>query len=554
MLGKSRFVSIPAALALSAASALAQQQPTPTPPAFVSEITVNNVTVDVKVVDANGAPVPDLRKEDFGLLEDGKNQQITNFLAVIGGQVTASPDGTVVGQPAPRQVVVFFDLYQLIESDKRAVLDSLRDQVSAGLPPAETMAIVSFDGALRVHAPPTASREKILNALKEVERLPGRGLQHQITLSSYQTTGPQGGMWGGSRSYSGTEYRRTMNEDYWNQMRSIVGRVESAFSATLDRFAVAHGARKVIVLISPGFPRAENVPVYLMRDLFRGVNDAEVRNVGLFDHAAQLASELEFTLYTLDPSGNTMTQVDGANRAQSTFVDVSGAMFWRESDRKDNLIKAAQLTGGEAIFTTNGGAALADVERLTSSYYSLAFQPDHVGDAKEHQLKVEVVGHPDYQLTYRKSYVDRPPEQREADRARAALLTGQTENPLGVELVLDKPTSKFRWGAEGMHIYRYNAELRIPYAQLTMLPRGQVAFGEVRVVIVATDPKGNQSDLTHQKVPIEVPAEKLDEAKQRGYYAYRFTLEVEGGTRTLRIAVDDVLAHTTSAVIAELKL
>ncbi|HVN30686.1 MAG TPA: VWA domain-containing protein [Thermoanaerobaculaceae bacterium] len=553
MLGKCSFVvSILAALVFSGATALAQQQPTP--PGFVSEITVNNVTVDVKVVDAHGAPVPDLRKEDFGLLEDGKNQQITNFLAVIGGQVTASPDGTVVGQPAPRQVVVFFDLYQLIESDKRAVLESLRDQVSAGLPPAETMTIVSFDGTLRVHTPPTASRDKILNALKEVERLPGRGLQHQITLSSYQTNGPQGGMWGGSRSYSGTEYRRTMNEEYWNQMRNIVGRVESAFSATLDRFAVAHGARKVVVLISPGFPRAENVPIYLMRDLFRGVNDAEVRNVGLFDHAAQLASELEYTLYTLDPSGNTMAQVDPATRAQSTFVDVSGALFWRESDRKDNLIKTAELTGGEAIFTTNGGAALADVERLTSSYYSLAFQPDHVGDGKEHQLKVEVVGHPDYQLTYRKSYVDRPPEQREADRTRAALLTGQTENPLGVELVLDKPTSKFRWGAEGMHIYRYNAELRIPYAQLTMLPRGQVVWGEVRVVIVATDPKGNQSDLTHQRVPIEIPAERLDEARQKGYYAYRFTLEVEGGTRTLRIAVDDVLAHTTSAVIADLKL
>jgi len=345
-----------------------------------------------------------------------------------------------------------------------------------------------------------------------------------------------------------------MNEEYWNQMRNIVGRVESAFSATLDRFAVAQGARKVVVLVSPGFPRAENVPVYLVRDLFRGLDTTDVRNTGLFDHAAQLASELEYTLYTLDPSGSTMAQIDAPNRAQSTFADVSGAMFWRESDRKDNLIKAAQLTGGEAMFTTNGGAALADVERLTSSYYSLAFQPDHVGDGKEHELKVEVIDHPDYQLTYRKSYVDRPFEQREAERTRATLLTGETENSLGVELVLDKPTSKFRWGAEGMHVYRFAAELRIPYARLTMLPRGSVAWGQVRVVIMATDPKGNQSELTHQKVPIEVPAEKLDEAKQRGYYAYRFTLEIEGGARSLRVAVDDVLAHTTSAVIADLKL
>lgn len=548
MLLKSRFVL---GFVTVAAATLAQQ-PTPTPPVFVSEVTVNNINVDVKVLDANGVPVPDLSKESFRILEDGKEQQITNFLAVIGGQVAASPDGTMVGEPVPRQVVVFFDLFQLIESDKKMVLDSLRDQVSVGLPPSETMVIVSFDGTLRVHTPPTASREKLLAALKEVERLPGRGLQHQITLSVYQTSGP--GMGGSSRSYAGTEYRRVLNEEYWNQMRSIVGRVESAFSATLDRFAVTQGARKVVVLISPGFPRAQNVPVYLLQDLFRGTSDAKVRNVGLLNHAAQLAGELEYTLFTVDPSGMTMTQLDAASRAQSTFVDVSGAMFWRESDRKDNLIKAAQITGGEAMFTADGGAALADVERLTSSYYSLAFQPEHVGDGKEHQLKMEVIGHPDYKLTYRKSYVDRPAEQREAERTRAALLTGQTENPLGVELVLDKPTSKFRWGAEGMHIYRFNAELRIPYANLTMLPRGSVAWGQIRIVVMATDPKGNQSELSHQKVPIEIPADKLEEARQKGYFAYRFVLEIEGGTRTLRVAVDDVLAHTTSAVIADLKL
>lgn len=548
MLLKSRFVL---GFVTVAAATLAQQ-PTPTPPVFVSEVTVNNVNVDVKVLDANDVPVPDLTKESFRILEDGKEQQITNFLAVVGGQVAASPDGTMVGEPVPRQVVVFFDLFQLIESDKKMVLDSLKDQVSVGLPPAQTMVIVSFDGTLRVHTPPTASREKLLAALKEVERLPGRGLQHQITLSVYQTSGP--GMGGSSRSYAGTEYRRVLNEEYWNQMRSIVGRVESAFSATLDRFAVTQGARKVVVLISPGFPRAQNVPVYLLQDLFRGTSDAKVRNVGLFDHAAQLAGELEYTLFTVDPSGMTMGQLDAASRAQSTFVDVSGAMFWRESDRKDNLIKVAQITGGEAMFTADGGAALADVERLTSSYYSLAFQPEHVGDGKEHQLKVEVIGQPEYKLTYRKSYVDRPAEQREAERTRAALLTGQTENPLGVELVLDKPTSKFRWGAEGMHVYRFNAELRIPYANLTMLPRGSVAWGQMRIVVMATDPKGNQSELSHQKVPIEIPADKLEEAKQKGYFAYRFALEVEGGTRTLRVAVDDVLAHTTSAVIADLKL
>jgi VWFA-related protein len=532
-----------------AAVALAQQQPAP--PGFISEVTVNNITVDVKVVDAHGVPVDGLQKADFRLFEDSKEQKLTNFLAVTGGQVSQSPDGSLVGQPAPRQVVLFFDLYQLIEPEKQAVLRSLEDQVGTGLPPAETVAVVSFDGALRVHTLPTASREKLMEALKEVGRLPATGLHHQITLSTFRTDEP--GMRG--RSYVGYEYRHAQNEEYWNEMRRIVGRVETAFSAALDRFSTAPGARKVVVLVSPGFPRADNVPIYRTYDFFRDTSPSEYRNPGLFDHAARLASELEYTLFAVDPSGNATRGADASSaRPAAGFNDVANATFWREADRKDTLIHAAQLTGGEAMFTGDGGGALADVERLTSSYYSLAFQPDHFGDGKDHELKVEVNGHPDYQLTYRRSYVDRPAEQREAERTRSALLTGVTDNPLGIELVLDKPTSKFRFGAQGMHVYFIKAELRIPYANLTMLPRGPVAWGQVQVVVMATDPKGDQSELTHQRLPIEVPAGRLEEARRRGYFSYRFTVEMEGGAHSLRIGVDDVLARTTSAIVADLKL
>jgi len=532
-------------------AAVVLAQPQPTPPGFISEVTVNNVTVDVKVVDAHGVPVDGLRKADFRIFEDTKEQKLTNFLAVTGGQVSQAPDGSLVGQPAPRQVVIFFDLYQLIEPEKQAVLRSLEDQVGNGLPPAETIAVVSFDGTLRVHTPPTASREKLMEALKEVGRLPATGLHHQITLSTFRTDEP--GLRG--RSYVGYEYRHAQNEEYWNEMRRIVGRVETAFSAALDRFSAAPGARKVVVLVSPGFPRADNVPIYRTYDFFRDTSPSEYRNPGLFDHAARLASELEFTLFAVDPSGNATHGADASSaRPAAGFNDVANATFWREADRKDTLIHAAQLTGGEAMFTGDGGGALADVERLTSSYYSLAFQPDHFGDGKDHELKVEVNGHPDYQLTYRKSYVDRPAEQREAERTRSALLTGATDNPLGIELVLDKPTSKFRFGAQGMHVYFIKAELRIPYASLTMLPRGPVAWGQVQVVVMATDPKGDQSELTHQRLPIQIPADKLEEARRRGYFSYRFTVEMEGGAHSLRIGVDDVLARTTSAIIADLKL
>lgn len=522
------------------------QQPAPLPE-FVSEVKVNNITVDVQVRDAQGIPIEGLGRGDFRILEDGADQRVTNFLAVSGGKIDASRDPTLIGQAAPREVVLFFDNYLMTESDKRQVVKGFEQAFGYGVPPAMTVAVASFDGTLRVHTQPTSSRERVLAALREVDRVPATGLQRQIRLGSFDTRdAPR------RESLAGYDMRRMQNEEYWNEMRRMVDRVQNAFAATTQRFS-ATDARKIIVLVSPGFPRAQNVPLYRDYDFYLDT-PPDYRNVGLLGRAAHLAADLEYTLYTLDPSGNQILNADASNGSTPAFNDVADVNFWREADRKDTLIQAARLTGGRALFTSDAGAAVADVERLTSSFYSLAYQPDHYGDGKAHTIKVEVVGHPDYQLVYRTTYTDRPFDEREAERSRAALLTGDTENPLGIELVLEKPRGHFRFGAEGMRVFKIPAELRIPYAKLAMVPRGAVSWGQVQVVVLAVDPKGNQSELAHQTVPIQLSSEKLEEARKKGYFAFTFTLEVEGGQRSIRVAVNDVLAHTTSTVIADLKL
>ena len=535
---------IPILLFLGFSNVFAQEEV----PQYITEVVVNNVTVDVIVRDTQGVPVVGLKKEDFQLWEDGQEQEITNFVVVDGGQVSWAKEQQLVGQPMRRLVVLFFDLYLMIESDKQAILASLQEALAAGLSPGEEMAVLSFDGRLRVHTEPTASTERLMRALKEVSRLPATGLKRQIRLSAFDVRDVPA-----RETWSTYQLRRTQNQEYWFQMRQMVSRLELAFTAGLQRYGKVP-ARKVVVLISPGFPRAENVPIYRDYD-FWWDTPPEYRHAGLLGRAALQAAEQEFTLYILDPSGLQIATADASQRAGSFFgEDLGNVTFWREADRKDTLIQAARLTGGEALFTKDGGAALADVERLTSTYYSLAFQPAHAGDGKTHKIRVEVVGQPDYQLTYRTEYVDRPIAERDADRVRASLLLGEQSNALGLTLVLDKPTSKVRIGARGMRVYRTNAELRIPYAQLTLIPRGKTYWGQVQVVILVIDVAGNQSELAHQLLPLELPAEQVEDARARGYYAYRFTLEMEGGEQSLRVAVEDTLAKVNSTVIADLKL
>lgn len=523
---------------------LAQQEV----PRFITEVTVNNVTVDVVVRDARGLPVTGLQKEDFRLREDGKEQVITNFLVVEGGQISQAKDSSLVGQPMPRLVLLFFDLYLMTEPDKQTMVETLRDALADGLPPGQEVAVVSFDGQLRVHTEPTASTERLLRALKEVERLAATGLQRQIRLSAFDVRDVPA-----RETWSTYQFRRAQNQEYWFEMRQMVSRVERAFTAALQRYGQVP-ARKIALLISPGFPRAENVPIYRDYDFWLDT-PPEYRHAGLLGRAALQAAEQEFTLYTLDPSGVQLTTADASRSgSEALAADAGNVAFWREADRKDTLIQAARLTGGEAIFSTDAGAALADVERLTSAFYSLAFQPPHAGDGKRHTIEVEVVGYPEYRLTYRREYVDRPIPERDADRVRASLLLGEQSNDLGLVLVLDKPTSKVKLGAKGMRVYRMGAELRIPYAHLTLIPRGQTHWGQVQVVILVVDGAGNQSELAYQLVPLELATEKVEEARQRGYFAYRFTLELEGGSQSLRVAVEDTLGKATSTVMADLRL
>ena len=155
-----------------------------------------------------------------------------------------------------------------------------------------------------------------------------------------------------------------------------------------DRPAVLRGAgaRKVVVMVSPGFPRAENVPIYRDYDFFLDtpVGLPQRRSLGT---RRDLASELEYTLYALDPSGSQL--LDAESEVDASAARRPTSPTWRTSTVLARGGPQGQPDQGGADHGRRGdlhrdaAAALADVERLTSSYYSLGYQPEHVGDGKE---------------------------------------------------------------------------------------------------------------------------------------------------------------------------
>lgn len=60
------------------------------------------IKLDVMVADASGKPVPDLKRADFNLLEDGDAQNIISFQA-FDGREAASPISTTGGKELDRR-------------------------------------------------------------------------------------------------------------------------------------------------------------------------------------------------------------------------------------------------------------------------------------------------------------------------------------------------------------------------------------------------------------------------------------------------------------------
>jgi VWFA-related protein len=105
------------------------------------------VSTELRVTDKNGMFVPDLRQQDFTVLEDGVEQRITNFTVSIGGRVLPTFVGTPASTPIPglivptlkpptdttgRIFIVFIDDMHLQPADSilaRKVLEQLRDTV-----------------------------------------------------------------------------------------------------------------------------------------------------------------------------------------------------------------------------------------------------------------------------------------------------------------------------------------------------------------------------------------------------------------------------------------
>src|SRR5213593_2247848 len=412
---------------------LSAQTPTPSKPANAAaqerptfRVQVDLVTNDVIVRDEKGNFIPDLKKEDFEVFEDGVKQDIASMTVVTGGRVTnvlappppPPPEGIILPPTRPRndvsgRIFLFFvdDLHLQFHNTGR--VRDLFKRISKELVHDGDMFGIVSSGPSSIAVDMTYDKARLDEAIKKIA---GTELKPTDIINGAS----------GAEGPSEVRYRAhvafsTVN-DLLNNLESVHNR-RKALVYVSDGYDFNPFQDARLGLMEPNSPFAQN-------EFARSQNQMQQQNSdGTNSNAvdpltqqqkqseqfadADLARELgeltrqanraNVTMYTIDPRGLVgMGDIDQQVDPQQ----------WSEFVRKsqDSLRVIAEETGGIAVVNQNDfSKALKRIDAETSDYYVLGYYSKNP-DAMKRRRQVEVkVARKGASAWFRKEYVLKPP-------------------------------------------------------------------------------------------------------------------------------------------------
>jgi len=503
--------------------------------AFVDEVQVTVVNIDVFVRDREGRPVIGLSEEDFRLRQDGTQRKLSHFAAytqeVISEIMAAREDEAMSGLSAgpagvvseeaegpadliqPVHIVLYVDNENIRPFDRNRVLSQVRRFIS------EVMKSLTRVYGARTDA--DRNRGRIINDMQSVaESAPNQGARRDQNEAIYLDNK--------IRSYA-DEMAMELNYSL-NSMREV-----------LTTLAGLPG-RRVLVHISSGLPA---VPA---RDLINWYGELFQKTSSLpmlarfnrRQHYLALASSANaqgVTFYTIDASG--LAGTSSASAEYSRPVDPMITSI-HVINYQEPLLVIAEKTGGRAIVDSNDITGLLEEMRDDLfTYYSLGYTLSSSGSDTVHRIEVELPGHPEYKLVYRRTMVEKSLETQVQDRVVSGLMLDLEDNPMGIEVTAgaQQPASVDRWILP--------VEVAVPIESIAMLPEAGEYVGRVVLFLANRDTKGKQSDIQRRQFEIRMPPE--DYATRRGErYVAALDLLLEAGEQRVVVGVLDPVTRQAS--------
>ena len=418
---------------------IGQQASSGQQPTFRSSIDL--VHVDVVVVDRNGQPVRDLPQNAFTVKDRGKTQSVATF-EEIGREVRPEEGAPTLpsvrldvannqSAQSDRLVIMVVDDLHIWKGRTDRAKQIARDVVNR-LGPESSMAVLFTSGDHNTIV--TADRSVLLGAVDTLKARQSWRRPHQAEDNQRPPRGdPEADTVarGGVLDQLSDAGKVTAQDFFDNMQQYATLRNAARMLGTLDV------RRKAFVLLSEGigkdltglFPSTTlegDVPqgglAYASGNLdaFAASSMATVPQL----HALALLEMMEalrranVATYAIDPRGEVTAGELSAECFPAPKVgndpcvdDSAGPNDWMSPVRQaqHGLTETAVATGGFAITNTNdftGG--LSKILQDLDHYYLLGFYPSDPNGKGYRPLTVQVAGHPDWTLRYRRGYMGGP--------------------------------------------------------------------------------------------------------------------------------------------------
>jgi VWFA-related protein len=485
--------------------------------AFLDEVEVAVVNIDVFVRDKDRRAVTDLTIGDFEVLQDGQRRELTNFLFIeessrpLAGEMAVpaqTPEMQASQAPPeikPIHIVVYIDNENLRPFDRIRVLGHVRRLLQGTVRPGVEAMIVSYQGSLKIVQDFTSNSRELSDALRGLRTLTGgrviRDTEHSnLTGELDRLRGQEGIVAGGSQ----------MTEDASRVYDRIVTYAESvALDNDRGLRAIEHlsttltglPGRKYLVHVSSGLPMVPGKDLFFeFSQLYRDVNYnsllSRFNQMRQYRSLAATANAQGVTVYTIDAQGLTTDAGKMADRASAgdPMAGMIGNMNYTEP-----LFYLAERTGGLAVVGTNDFAAgLENVRQDLFSYYSLGYRISAAGGDRVHRIEVRLPSHPDLKLRYRRALVEKSRESQVRDRVMSALLFEIQDNPMGIEASVGaaKPVQEDRW--------LLPLRVSFPTASVALLPQGEDLSGKIIIFVSLRGEDWRQADLQRYEQVIDL--------------------------------------------------
>jgi VWFA-related protein len=572
------------------ASPQSQTAPANNPsPAATIKTKVRLVVVDVVVTNGKGDPIPDLKKTDFEVIEDGKQQAVSSFEEHKG-----VPPTQIKMPPMPPGVYTNFPLTQTADSVNILLLDALNtpstDQSYVHsemlkylktIPAGTRVGVFTLASRLQMLQGVTSDSSELLAAINSdkaatrqspllpstVEKDSDQSRIDFLTNEAMGAVTPPDQVMGATDPISAT--KQFLADTALYQTESRISMTLQALQQ-LARYLKDVPGRKNLIWFSGSFP-AGIVPDSELPDPFSaGRNFQEdIRKTTDLLTAAQVA------MYPIAAEGLAMDTAFQINGREITQKRVSvAAQDSIQQSRKDRMNRdtghaameqLAKDTGGQAFYNTNGlNDAFRRVINNGTRYYTLAYAPTNANmDGKYRHIQVKLLNAKDT-LAYRRGYY--------ADDLDSALTAGQKPDsdplmqlmgrnlpnysqilykilvkPANPQPAADAPRAGSNPDLKGP-ITRYGVDFAVAVDDLKLDPAPDGARnGNVEVMLIAYDREGKPLNLVVSKGDLHVLPKEYASAQQGGLQIHK-EIDVPQGDVFLRTGVYDLKSSSAGTL------